>query len=144
MISVVRTILRGRDAELARLSAMVDAVVSSRSGVAVVEGMAGIGKTAMLEEVARLGVAAGCVVAAGRADELDQISPMGGLLGALRSGQPPLLAPGDLEGLPAADQRLLVLDRLYSILEGEAARRPLVITIDDLQWADNATVLAVG
>src|SRR6516162_9889288 len=81
--AVVPTMLRGRDPELARLSTMVDAVVSGRSGVAVVEGMAGIGKTALLAEVARLGLGAGCVVAAGRADELDQISPMGGLLGAL-------------------------------------------------------------
>ena len=95
--------LRGRDAELAQLSAMVDTIVFTRSGVAVVEGMAGIGKTALLDEVARLGLAAGCGVAAGGADELDQISPMGGLLGALRSGQPPLLTPGDLEGLQATE-----------------------------------------
>jgi DNA-binding CsgD family transcriptional regulator/tetratricopeptide (TPR) repeat protein len=123
---------------------MVDAVVSTRSGVAVVEGMAGIGKTALLEEVARLSLGAGCGVAAGRADELDQISPMGGLLGALRSGQPPVLTPGDLEGLQATDQRLWLLDRLSQILEVEAGRRPLVVSIDDLQWADDATLLAVG
>jgi DNA-binding CsgD family transcriptional regulator/tetratricopeptide (TPR) repeat protein len=144
IIGFVPTMLRGRDGELSRLSAMVDAVVSNRSGVAVVEGMAGIGKSALLEEVARIGDGAGCGVAAGGADELDRISPMGGLLGALRSGQPPVLTPGDLDGLPAADQRLLVLDRLYTILEVEAARRPLVITLDDLQWADDATLLAVG
>ena len=136
--------LRGRDPELARLSTMVDAVVSGRSGVAVVEGMAGIGKTALLAEVARLGLGAGCVVAAGRADELDQISPMGGLLGALRSGQPPVLTHGDLEGLQATDQRLWLLDRLYQILEVEAGRHPLIIIVDDMQWADNATLLAIG
>jgi DNA-binding CsgD family transcriptional regulator/tetratricopeptide (TPR) repeat protein len=69
---------------------------------------------------------------------------MGGLLGALRSGEPPVLTHGDLEGLQAPDQRLWLLDRLYQILEAEAGRHPLIIIMDDIQWADNATLLAIG
>jgi predicted ATPase len=47
--------LRGRDAELDQFGAMVDNLVSGGSGVALLDGMAGIGKSVLIEEVARLG-----------------------------------------------------------------------------------------
>jgi DNA-binding CsgD family transcriptional regulator/tetratricopeptide (TPR) repeat protein len=138
------TIIRGRRGELAQLAAATQAVADGAGGVVVVEGMAGIGKTVLLEEVGRLAEAAGCTVAAGRADELDRITPMAALLGALRSGKPPILTNGDVEKLQGDDQRLWLLDRLQQILEAEAARHPLVIIIDDMHWADDTTLLAVG
>src|SRR4051812_17148259 len=41
--------LRGRDAELAALNALLDAARAGRSGVLVLRGEAGVGKTALLE-----------------------------------------------------------------------------------------------
>lgn len=43
-----------------------------------------------------------------------------------------------------ADQRLAVIDLIRATLEEASSRRPLLITLDDLQWADPATVLALG
>ena len=123
---------------------MIDELVSGGGGIAMVEGMAGIGKSVLVEEVATRCRGAGCTVAAGRADELDQITPLGALLSGLRAGQRPVLAGNDLAGVEAGDQRIGVLDRLSHILETEAARRPLVIIVDDLQWADHVTLLAVA
>ncbi len=55
--------LRGRDAELAYFKAMVNDLASGSGGVELVEGMAGIGKSVLTDEVARLGRKAGCSVA---------------------------------------------------------------------------------
>jgi DNA-binding CsgD family transcriptional regulator len=139
---IVGFTLRGRDNEIKALTPEVDRVSAGAGGTAIVEGMAGIGKTALIREVGRLSVAAGCTVAAGSADELDRITPMGALVNALLAPRPPLLTAGDLSELRASDQRWWVLDRLQQILEIESERHPLVITVDDLQWADHATVLA--
>jgi DNA-binding CsgD family transcriptional regulator/tetratricopeptide (TPR) repeat protein len=126
------------------LSDLVDSLVAGEGSAAILEGMAGIGKTALVEELARRGRAAGCAVASGAGDELDRITPMGALLAALRSGEPPILTAGDIRGLQASDQRLAMLDRLHEVLELEAARRPILVVLDDLQWVDHATLLAVG
>jgi DNA-binding CsgD family transcriptional regulator/tetratricopeptide (TPR) repeat protein len=138
------TIIRGRDGELAALAAATRAVADGAGGVVVVEGMAGIGKSVLLEEEGRLAQAAGCTVAAGRADELDRITPMAALLRALRSGKLPVLTNGDVEKLQADDQRLWLIDRLQQVLEAEATRHPLAIIIDDMHWADDTTLLAAG
>jgi predicted ATPase len=45
-----RAVLYGRDAERAQIGALLDAARVSRSGVLVVRGEAGIGKTALLED----------------------------------------------------------------------------------------------
>jgi DNA-binding NarL/FixJ family response regulator len=123
---------------------MVRSTAQGSGGVILIDGMAGIGKSVLLDEVARVGRDCQCHVSPGRADELDQITPMGALLIGLRAGPRPVLTAGDLRGAETSDQRMWVLDRLQSILEAEAARRPLVITVDDLQWADHATLLAVS
>jgi predicted ATPase len=44
------TELRGRESESAVLAALLDGARSGRSGVLVVHGEAGVGKTALLEE----------------------------------------------------------------------------------------------
>jgi DNA-binding CsgD family transcriptional regulator/tetratricopeptide (TPR) repeat protein len=123
---------------------MVDDLSSGGGGVALVEGMAGIGKSVLVEQVARLGRGASCTVTTGRADELDQITPMGALLSGLRAAQTPVLTTNDLVVVQAGDQRIGVLDRLCQILEIEAVRHPLMIIVDDLQWADRVTLLAVA
>jgi DNA-binding CsgD family transcriptional regulator len=123
---------------------MVDDLASGGGVVALVEGMAGIGKSVLIDQVAQLGRRASCTITAGRADELDQITPMGALLSGLRSGHRPLLTANDLVGVQAGDQRIWVLDRLFDLLEIEAARHPLMIIVDDLQWADRMTLLAVA
>jgi DNA-binding CsgD family transcriptional regulator len=123
---------------------MIDDLVSGGGGVALLDGMAGIGKSVLIDEVARLGRGAGCAVAPGRADELNQITPMGALLSGLRTDQRPLLAANDLVGVQAGDRRIELLDRLSDILGLEAARRPLVMIVDDLQWADHLTLVAVA
>jgi hypothetical protein len=137
--------LRGRDLPLASLDGLASSAVAGRGGVAIVEGPAGIGKTRLLDEASVSARRQGFLVAAGTADELDQVTPWGMLMAALSSSDPPLVAPAELRALGALlDRRVEVVERLRIRLEEAAVRQPVAVLLDDLQWADAATLLAVG
>jgi DNA-binding CsgD family transcriptional regulator len=138
-------LLRGRERECAELSRLTASAASGAGGVVVVEGAAGIGKSRLLAEAARIAVGQGVQVAAGVADELDQVTPWAPLLRALSSTDPVVLSEDELVPLRGlVDQRLAVIECIRAALERVSRRRPLLITLDDLQWADPATLLALG
>ena len=139
------TPLRGREAELARLNELARAACEGAGGVVVVAGAAGIGKSRLLAEAGQRAAAAGLLVAAGGADELNRVTSWGMLLRALAASDPPIMTSADLESLRRlTDQRLAVVERMRAAVEQAAATRPLLIVLDDLQWADPASLLALG
>lgn len=142
------TQLRGRDRETAVLGGALEGVVGGGSASALIEGAPGTGKTRLLEETAALCRAAGCTVITVRADELDQYAPLATLLAAVdaldggdRSDEPAPRAATD--GTGAADQRIGLLDHLADRLEHHSRRVPLAVLVDDVQWADPATLFAL-
>ena len=140
----------GRQAAGARLH---EAFARARSGercVALVTGEAGIGKTRLLAEFAHAVQRAGALVLYGRCEEeparpyqpfAEALAPLTGSevlaggLGRLSAGRP---------GEPASDpetERVRMFDGVAEWLEELAARRPLVLALDDLHWADRPTLL---
>ena len=137
--------LRGRDSERAELGRLVAAAADGVGGVAIVEGAAGIGKSRLLAEAAQIAAGLGVQTAAGASDELDQVTPWAPLLRALSSTSPMVVSAADLAPLRTLpDQRLAVIECIRAELERASHRRPFLITLDDLQWADPATLLALG
>ena len=136
--------VHGREPELAELGDLLKAAVSGAGRVALVEGPAGIGKSRLLAAVAEMAADRGMVVAAGGADELDRVTPWAPLLAAVASAGPLSEAVdlGSLGGL--VDRRLEVIDRIRAAFEAASSRRPILVMIDDLQWADPATLMALG
>lgn len=137
--------LRGRDGERAELGRLVAGAAEGAGGIAIVEGAAGIGKSRLLAEASGIAAGRGVQVASGASDELDQVTPWAPLLSALSSTSPALVSEADLA--PArtlADQRLAVIECIRAALERASRLRPLLITLDDLQWADPATLQALG
>ncbi|MCQ9131458.1 helix-turn-helix transcriptional regulator [Streptomyces hilarionis] len=132
-----RSGLRGREAELGQLAELIASVARTGSGALVlVQGEAGIGKTALLTEAVTRAGAAGWSVGTGKADELHHIVPLSSLAASLH-GDPPLLsgdAFADLAG--GHDQRIRLVERLAGAIEAAAADRPVLIALDDVQWAD--------
>jgi ATP/maltotriose-dependent transcriptional regulator MalT len=137
---VLKAPLVGRDKELAGLREIVAETASGVGGCVVLTGLPGIGKTRLLDEIADVAMGAGLAVAYGRATEIDRSAPASTLASTLRSLRP---AAPDLTALPWPADRFFLVDRLGELLEAQAAARPLLIIIDDVQWADEFTAHAL-
>ena len=108
-----------------------------RGGVLVLEGEPGIGKSAVFAAITEQAAAAQFTCGVGKADQIGRISPAAPLLLALRSGARPVLSAAELAGLAARTaEPLLLLEEVTGLLELRSQNSPLLIGIDDTQWAD--------
>ncbi len=108
-----------------------------RGGVLVLEGEPGIGKSAVFAAITEQAAAAQFTCGVGKADQIGRISPAAPLLLALRSGARPVLSAAELAGLAARTaEPLLLLEEVTGLLELRSQKSPLLIGIDDTQWAD--------
>lgn len=141
----MQVVLRGRaEAMSGALRALRRAGRSGQGGIILITGEAGIGKTAVLDAVGAQAATAGFLVGASKADEVDHIAPGMPLLLALRSGRRPLLSAKDFEDVGSlVDQPLLLVDRVSALLEELASSTPVFIAIDDMQWVDGLSRLAL-
>jgi ATP/maltotriose-dependent transcriptional regulator MalT len=139
--------LVGRDDELARLDDTLRAVAGGSGACVIVEGSAGMGKSRLLDEAGRRARGMGMAVAEARATELDRIAPLTTLLMALRSSAPAVLDEAGVARLDVLRTQqgnaFWVINQLSLGIEQYAASRPLLISLDDLQWADELTALAL-
>src|SRR3954470_17807858 len=136
--------IRGRAGELKVIGALVAALVQGRGGVLVIEGPPGIGKSRLLTEVLTLADKCGVRTLLGEAFEYQQTVPFFSLFMATLRADPPV---GDVEALRrlggSADLRYWVVHDLADAIYAAAAQTPLVILLEDIHWADNATLLAL-
>ncbi|MEV0505347.1 AAA family ATPase, partial [Streptomyces spectabilis] len=145
-IRLSRPGLRGREAELARLRTLVEAVRNGEGGAMVLLlGEPGIGKTVLLEETVAIARAQGFVVSQGRAEELHELAPLASLASGLLHGDPPLLSTKDFAHLAGHhDQRIWLVERLAQLIEERSAGTPTLIAIDDVQWTDPLSRFALN
>ncbi|WP_452833845.1 helix-turn-helix transcriptional regulator [Streptomyces litmocidini] len=138
--------LRGREAELERLRALVEAVRDGEGGtIALLLGEPGIGKTVLLQETVSIARARGFVVSHGRAEELHELAPLASLASGLLHGDPPLLSSTDFADLAGHhDQRIWLVERLAQLIEERSANTPVLIAVDDVQWADPLSRFALS
>ncbi|MER5649743.1 AAA family ATPase [Streptosporangium sp. NPDC002524] len=135
--------MRGRKDEWAAVLALLGGVTSATGNVVLVEGEPGTGKSLLLAEAASAATARGTAVASGRADELGRLTPLGPLLAALDES-PAALVPTTSNAFPDGPGLLLWLaEQVRTSLERRLASGPLLVVLDDLQWADPATVMAL-
>lgn len=131
-------------------------------GVLLIEGGAGIGKTSVLDAACGLGGEAGRAVLRARGSELESEFAFGvvgqlferALVTAAPGVRDELLAGpaaavrtlllGDVVEAPASDTSFAVLHGLYWLTANLADRRPLLIAIDDAQWADEPSLRLVA
>ncbi len=144
--------LLGRVSERAELSQLLDAVRAGRSGVLVMRGEPGVGKTALLDWATES--AAGLRVArvAGVESEMELAFAAlqqlcAPLLDKLQSlPDPQRAAIGVAFGLNAgaAPDRFLVGLAALSLLSEAAEQQRLLCVIDDAQWLDRASAQALA
>ena len=159
--------LVGRVDELGELDRLLDQLDLGEPAALELVGEAGIGKTRLLAELAARAEARGCLVLAGSASELESDLPYWVFVDALDEylqGLPPgTLAAfeGDervrlaqvfpsLSGLAAADEAVSPQERyrthrsVRDLLASLTSTKPLVLLLDDLHWADPASIDLVG
>jgi DNA-binding CsgD family transcriptional regulator len=148
-----------REAEIATIQELVAAAGGGVGRLLVVEGAAGMGKTRLVGVARAAARAAGLEVLAARAGELEQEFAFG----VVRQLFEPLLVRASQEeraeftagaaglalalfqqptaaGEEAADGSFAMLHGLYWLAANLALRRPALLAVDDLHWADVASL----
>jgi DNA-binding CsgD family transcriptional regulator/tetratricopeptide (TPR) repeat protein len=145
-------LLRGRRSECEALDRLLAGGRVGRSGVLVVRGESGVGKTALLEYL--VGRASGFRIlrAAGAEFEMELAFAglhqlcgpvLGGLAGLPNQQRDALATALGLDGGDAPD-RFLVGLAVLGLLSVAAERRPLLCVVDDAQWLDRASAEALA
>ena len=161
------TPLFGRSAELELLTSVLDELERGSPGAVELVGEPGIGKTRLLSEFSARGELRGFLVLRGSASELERDLPLSVFVHALdeyvESLRPDELATLDddvqaelahvlpsLSGLAGGravaqqHERYRSHRAVRALLEHLAQPRPLVLVLDDMHWADSASVELLG
>jgi DNA-binding CsgD family transcriptional regulator/tetratricopeptide (TPR) repeat protein len=129
MAQVARTMLE-REAERLLFEEALNDAVAGRGSVVVVSGEAGIGKTTLINSL-RAAVRPPARVLAGACDDLIAPRTLGPLHEAVKGRSGPLA-----EALAGSDPELV----FPGIVDELAGSKPTVLIIEDVHWADDATI----
>jgi DNA-binding CsgD family transcriptional regulator len=144
MSAVPHLPLRGRHAQLAALEHHLQRARSGAGSVVIIEGGPGLGKTVLLQTALAGAESMAFRTGWGTADPIDGVVELAALIEALFDGAPPLLDRAALSEVHASrEQRFWLLHDIQALLEQAALEGPLLICLDDLQWADSGTAAAL-
>ncbi len=155
--------LVGREDEVNGLNLALDLLATDRPAYVAIEGEPGIGKTRLLDELCAQAERRGALVLAGRAAEFERDVPFSVVVDCLDAyvashqeavspdSEPELRAelaamlPSMREfaqagASPLGDERYRSHRAVRRLLERLARSQPLVVALDDLHWADSASV----
>ena len=140
--------LIGRDDEMALLAGLVKQAARGHGGSVLIEGEPGIGKSALARAAVAVASEAGCQVFWGAGDELSQALPLQPFLDGLRIREPSANPRRNtiirlLRG-EAVDKRMdvpaVLAEQLLALVAEQCAVQPAILVVDDLQWADPASI----
>ncbi|MCK9904208.1 AAA family ATPase [Frankia sp. Cpl3] len=155
--------LVGRRDELGVLRQAIEAALAGRTGLGIVEGEPGVGKTRLLEQAAAAADQRGAHVVWASCLEGDgtpSMWPWEQALWAVLDGLPAparekwlaselggLLASRHDDAAPPASgarAQFRLFEQVVAVVGEAAAKRPMLLVLDDLQWADAASLQLFG
>jgi DNA-binding CsgD family transcriptional regulator/tetratricopeptide (TPR) repeat protein len=134
---------RSRERDLTR--PQLRAALAGQGGLVILSGDAGIGKTTLAEDTCREASATGALVLVGRCYDRAETPPYGPWLElleqfrALPDRSPALHAIAEPR-LAHSPSQTALFGEVQRFLVAIARERPLVILLDDLHWADSASL----
>ncbi len=142
--------LLGREQELAVVEQCLAATGRGDSGVLLLSGDAGMGKTSLVQVTVAKATEQGFTVLVGHCLDIEAGIPFGPILEAVK---PLLIHEGDrdrpvvghvleraqLEGGSGEPNPTLVLDALRGLIEETVASNPVVLVLEDMHWVDRST-----
>jgi DNA-binding SARP family transcriptional activator/DNA-binding CsgD family transcriptional regulator len=153
-LSPVRLV--GRESALALMDGLVADLANGRGGVVTFRGEPGIGKSVLLSYLVDHATDRGVRVCAGTAERLESALPFAAIGGCLevslsspntRLAEIARMLRGEaVDGARFSSRQDIdtaVTEALVAVVEDCCAVAPLVIVLDDLQWADPASVVVI-
>jgi DNA-binding CsgD family transcriptional regulator len=145
--------LVGRDDEMALLTGLINEAARGRGTSVLIEGEPGIGKSALVRAAVAEAPMAGCQVFWGAGDELGQQLPLLPFLDGLRVREPSAnprrttivqLLRGEVAADRGTDVPAVLAEQLLALVTEQCAAQPTILVLDDLQWADQASIALWG
>jgi tetratricopeptide (TPR) repeat protein len=139
--------LIGRDSEVSQLAeAFSNVAQNSEAAIVLVHGVAGIGKSCVLETAARLARSSGALLLESSAFESEVIRPFSLWIDALRKTSDDAAANvfGSTDfSAKGIDDRNSLFAALANLVSQEAADRQVVLIFDDIHWSDESSAAAL-
>jgi DNA-binding CsgD family transcriptional regulator len=142
--------LVGRESEVQQLQGLIRQAALGNGRSAVVEGVPGIGKSRLVELVATECASLGMRVLRGAAEEMERHLPFAAISSCLADDWSQLAAKHATDGadltpevVSAGGYEFTVTEAILNMMERWCATGPVALLLDDLQWADPATLLAL-
>src|SRR5215813_12771437 len=131
----------GREPERRIVRDLLRCARQGAGGVVLVEGEPGTGKSLLLREAVGEAARQGFSLAAGAADQLGRALPFFALRAAL--GEPFARLTAVDPGRDLSDAPGWWISQMHAYLEQRASATPVLVCLDDLQWANPATLAAL-
>ena len=136
----------GREREMARGARLIEDALAGRGVLLLISGEAGIGKTALAGAIGAAARVRGAAVRIGRCYDLTETRPYGPWVELFaqfpddeRASPLPTVVTRRATAHGATSQAALFAE-VHAYLASAAARQPLVLVLDDLHWADAASL----
>ncbi len=148
--------LVGRGTELDVLASALRELGDGAASTLTIEGEAGIGKTRLVQRLVDDAASNGVATYCGHAHPFERTRPFGVVAAALglsrRSPDPRRAAIGALlagqdagpSALAGGDVQYRVVEEIVDLVETACVERPVLLVVEDLHWADSASMLAIS
>src|SRR5580700_2803730 len=126
--------IRGRDEQLQMITGFLERGRAGAGGVAIIEGAAGLGKTRLLAAAQATARVLSFRTGLGAAEPGHSSVELAVLMEALFGGAESLVERNALDG--SREELFWLLQDVQTLMERAALRQPLLVCLDDVQWAD--------
>ncbi len=129
--------IRGRDEQLDMITGLLERVRAGVGGVAIIEGAAGLGKTRLLAAARATARTLSFRTGLGAAEPGHGPVELAVLMEALFGGAESLVERTALGSRDRSrEEPFWLLQDVQTLMERAALRQPLLVCLDDVQWAD--------